>query len=127
MPEAKTWSPDAPNLYRCRVTAQGFRRRGRAVRLPQFPPRSAGGKLPEAMFLLNGQPVFLRGTNIQGFNAYWYWGQTDQLLDALLLLKAGNFNTVRSCQHVEFSEVREQMDRLGIMSKQDQGGGYRGR
>jgi len=76
--------------------------------------------------LLNGRPIYFRGTNIQGLNAYSYWGQTDKLLDALLLLKAGNFNAVRSCQHVELPAVREMMDRLGVMSEQDQGGGYQG-
>ena len=84
------------------------------------------GKLPSGMLLLNGQPVYLRGTNIQGLNAYSYWGQTERLLHALLLLKAGNFNVVRSCQHVEFPEVLECMDRVGMMSEQDQGGGYGG-
>jgi beta-mannosidase len=64
---------------------------------------------------------------LQGLNAYWYWGQTEQLLDTLLLLKAGNFNAVRSCQHVEFPEVREWFDRVGILSEQDQGGGYHGK
>ena len=44
----------------------------------------------------------------------------------MLLLKAGNFNVVRSCQHVEFPEVLECMDRVGMMSEQDQGGGYNG-
>jgi hypothetical protein len=83
-------------------------------------------ELPDGMFLLNGQPVFLRGSSIQGLNAYAYWGQTNELFNALLLLKAGNFNAVRSCQHVEFPEVLEWMDRVGIMSEQDQGGGYRG-
>jgi hypothetical protein len=43
-----------------------------------------------------------------------------------LLLKAANFNAVRSCQHVEFPGVLEYMDRVGMMSEQDQGGGYRG-
>ncbi len=88
-------------------------------------PKIAAG-LPEGMLLLNGKPVYLRGTNIQGLNAYWYWGQTNELLDALLLLKAANFNAVRSCQHVEFPGVLEYMDRVGMMSEQDQGGGYRG-
>jgi hypothetical protein len=39
----------------------------------------------------------------------------------LLHLKAANFNAVRSCQHVCFPEVRELLDRFGILSQQDQG------
>jgi hypothetical protein len=41
------------------------------------------------------------------------------------MLKAGHFNSFRACQHVQMPEVREMLDRLGIMSQQDQGaGGY---
>ena len=145
MPEAQVWSPDTPNLYRCRVTARNAGGQSDAkdvlfgcrnftlVNRSEKPahgrtpgPRAERGDLPNGMLLLNGKPVFLRGTNIQGLNAYAYWGQTEELLHTVLLLKAGNFNIVRSCQHVEFPEVRECYDRLGMMSEQDQGGGYRG-
>ena len=71
MPEAKTWSPTAPNLYRCRVTVQDSDAKDALFGCRSFRLAPPGGKLPEAMFLLNGQPVYLRGTNIQGFNAYW--------------------------------------------------------
>jgi len=82
-------------------------------------------RFPNGMLLLNGKPCYLRGTNVQGFNAYAYWGQTDKLIDAVLMLKAGHFNAIRVCQHVQMPEVREILDRLGIMSQQDQGaGGY---
>jgi len=126
MPEAKVWSPETPNLYRCRVTAKDSDAKDVLMGCRSFSLAHGRQDLPEGMFLLNGRPLYLRGTNIQGLNAYWYWGQTDQLLHTLLLLKAGNFNVVRSCQHVEFPEVREWMDRVGMMSEQDQGGGYRG-
>jgi hypothetical protein len=80
------------------------------------------GELASGMFLLNGKPCYLRGTNTHGLNCYSYWGKSDELLNALLLLKAANFNSTRVNQHVDFPEVRELMDRLGIMSQQDQGG-----
>jgi len=89
-------------------------------------PLALPSPLPNGMLVLNGKPIYLRGTNVQGFNAYSYWGQNQELLHAMLLLKAGNFNIVRSCQHVEFPEVLEMMDRVGLLSEQDQGGGYRG-
>ncbi|MCX7045933.1 MAG: discoidin domain-containing protein [Candidatus Sumerlaeota bacterium] len=84
------------------------------------------GELPNGMLMLNGKPVYLRGTNVAGLNCYSYWGEREELLHTLLLLKAGNFNIVRNCQHVQFPEVREMFDRAGMMSEQDQGGGYRG-
>ncbi len=132
MPAARIWSSEAPNLYRGRVTV---RKNGAILDAKDvlFGCRSftlaqhrKSPSLPDGMFLLNDRPIYLRGTNIQGLNAYWYWGQTEQLLHAILLLRAGNFNAVRSCQHVEFPEVREWLDRLGMMSEQDQGGGYNG-
>jgi len=95
-------------------------------KLEYRPPAMPATSPRPGQFVLNGKPVYLRGSNIQGFNLYAYWGQTNELLDALLLLKAANFNAVRSCQHVEFPEVLEWMDRTGMMSEQDQGGGYRG-
>ncbi len=126
MPEAKVWSPETPNLYRCRVTVKDSDAKDVLFGCRSFSIVHGKQALPEGMFLLNGKPLYLRGTNIQGLNAYSYWGQNDQLFHALLLLKAGNFNAVRSCQHVEFPEVREWMDRVGMMSEQDQGGGYNG-
>ncbi|MGO8750864.1 MAG: glycoside hydrolase family 2 TIM barrel-domain containing protein [Thermoguttaceae bacterium] len=135
MPGAKVWLPETPNLYRCRVTVKdsdakdvlfGCRSFTLCTKRADESPAASPAAVPEGMFLLNGKPVYLRGTNIQGVNAYWYWGQSDELFHALLLLKAGNFNAVRSCQHVEFPEILEWMDRVGMMSEQDQGGGYQG-
>ncbi|MBN2023574.1 MAG: hypothetical protein JW809_12385 [Pirellulales bacterium] len=130
VPEAMLWSPDAPNLYRCRVTIE---RAGETVdgkdalfgyrSLAMVSPQNPREGLQEGTLLLNGRPIFLRGTSVNGLNELAYWGQTDQLLDVLLMLKAAHFNAVRSCQHVCGPEVRELMDRLGIMSEQDQGGG----
>ena len=75
--------------------------------------------------MLNGRPLYLRGTNIQGLNALWYW-QQHRLTDIILMIKAGNFNAVRSDQHVCYPEVRELLDRLGMMSEQDQPSGGNG-
>ncbi len=130
MPEAKLWSPQSPRLYRCRVIVRrdkqvidakdvlfGYRSFSIVSRKNPYPG------LPDGMFLLNGRPIFLRGTSVQGLNALSYWNERDKLVDCILMLKAANFNAVRVCQHVSFPEVRELFDRLGIMSEQDQGGG----
>jgi beta-mannosidase len=134
MPGAKCWSPDEPALYRCRVSLRDgdrvvdvrdvlFGCRSFAL-VTNRNPRAG---LPEGLFLLNGTPVFLRGTNVSpALNLFWYWNQTEKLVDTVLLLKAANFNAIRACQHVHYPEVRELLDRLGMMSEQDQGGGRNG-
>jgi len=130
-PGAKWWWPTEPNLYRCRVILRdgqkvvdsrdvlfGFRSFGLVSKDKPLPDH------PQGRFLLNGRPLFLRGTNISAaFNGYWYWNEPENLLAATLMLKAANFNAVRSCQYVCFPEVRELFDRLGILSQQDQGHG----
>ena len=138
MPGAKTWSPEAPNLYRCRVIcrvnlvpdpsyegeiidAQDVLIGSRSFDLVSKQRPREG--FPEGMFLLNGKPLYLRGTNIQGLNALVLWKESDRLMDAALMLKAANFNAVRACQFVCFPEIRELFDRLGILSEQDQGSG----
>lgn len=124
------WSPDSPRLHRCRVTvtpAAGCATHddvligARTFALVTASEAARNPDHPEGMFLLDGRPVFLRGTNIQGLNALWLWGEHERLLEVLLHLKAANFNAVRACQHVCFPEVLELMDRLGIFSQQDAG------
>ena len=130
MPEAKPWTPATPYLYRCRVSIFDGRRlvdakdvlfgcRSFTIVSRQHPCEG----LPEGMFLLNGKPLYLRGTNFQGLNVPWYWGQQDRLVDMILMVKAANFNAIRSDQYVCYAEVRELLDRLGMMSQQDQGSG----
>lgn len=128
MSNAKRWTPDTPYLYRCRVTLKNGRKKIDSYDVlfgyrsfSMVSEKNPKEGLPPGMFLLNDQPIFLRGTNIQGMNALWYWGENDKLMDLMLMLKAANFNAVRSCQHVQYPEVRELQDRLGIMSQQDQG------
>ena len=61
-------------------------------------PAMARPGLREGIFLLNGQPVFLRGADVSpSLNAFWYWRQQDKLLDAVLMAKAANFNAIRAC------------------------------
>ncbi len=74
---------------------------------------------------LNSEPFFPIGIYAYSCQPGDGRFRTDQLIDAVLLLKAGHFNAIRACQHVQMPEVREILDRLGIMSQQDQGaGGY---
>jgi beta-mannosidase len=129
-PGIAAWTLDQPRLYRCVATVTPATGRTEA-RSALFGARSfhivtAASKakfqgLEEGAFILNGEPFFLRGANVQGLNALWLWGERQQLTDVLLHLKAANFAGVRSCQHACFPEVLELMDRLGVLSQQDQG------
>ena len=129
MPGARLWSPATPYLYRCRVSLIGagaqrldaqdvlFGYRSFSM-VSERAPREG---LQPGTLLLNGKPVFLRGTCTQGENALAMWGEKETLLDVFLMLKAANMNALRSIQHVQFPEIRELLDRLGIMSQQDAG------
>ena len=126
-PDAHWWWPREPYLYRCRVklldgkktvdvkdTLFGFRE----AHLVSANKPEAG--LQEGMFVLNGQPVFLRGATLNSANLAWYWGEHERLIDIALLTKVGNFNIVRNNQNIAFPEVLDIYDRLGIMSQQEQ-------
>ncbi|HOF86756.1 MAG TPA: beta galactosidase jelly roll domain-containing protein [Armatimonadota bacterium] len=129
MPNARLWQPTDPCLYRCRVTIRdgntivdardvlfGYRSFRLLTAEEQRPD------LPEGALLLNDQPMYLRGAgDSSALNAFWYWRQDDKLLDAVLMFKAANFNAVRSNEHVQFAEVRELMDRVGLLTEQDNG------
>ncbi|MBE0653798.1 MAG: hypothetical protein IH594_08365, partial [Bacteroidales bacterium] len=129
VPKARLWTTDTPFLYRCRAWIMegenildakdvlfGYRS---FEMVSELNPRK---NEPAGRFILNGKPIYLRGTNVQGFNLLAHWNKKEELLDLLYKLKAANFNAIRSCQHVQYREVRELMDRVGIMSQQDQGG-----
>jgi len=133
MPGAKMWQPTDPCLYRCRVTIREGHKTIDAqdvlFGVRSFTLTGAGNVVPnrpDGQFLLNDHPVYLRGADVSpALNAFWYWRQQDKLLDAVLMLKAANFNALRACEHIQFAEVRELLDRLGMMSEQDiVGAGY---
>jgi beta-mannosidase len=146
-PGLREWTLDIPCLYCCVATVRSVRDPGEQEGANRHSPKPTlsqpdtrsilfgarsfhlltaadRARLPgfqEGTFLLNGKPFFLRGANIQGLNALWLWGDREHLLDVLLYLKAANFVGVRSCQHVCFPEVLDLLDRLGVLSQQDQG------
>jgi len=128
-PKAQTWWPSEPSLYRARVTLRDHEKTIAAhdalfgFREVSF--AASGSAFAEGQLLLNGQPVFLRGTSVGGItNLSIVNGQSDRVLRIGLLLKAANFNALRNNQHVAFPEVMEIFDRLGLLSQQEQGSGY---
>jgi len=129
--DARTWSPQSPYLYRCRVVlrdasgvidAKDILFGYRSFSVASLEDSQDSGEIPGTLYL-NNKPIFLRGAGIEGEDMWWYWGQDEKLINCLLMLKIANFNMVRACEYTCFPEVREYMDRLGIMSQQDQGYG----
>ena len=127
MPGARAWQPADPCLYCCRVIIRDGERTVDARDI-LFGCRSftlvksaeASPSRPEGMFLLNGQPIYLRGADVSAaLNAFWYLRQPDKLLDAVLMMKAAHCNALRACEHIQFAEVRELLDRTGMLSEQD--------
>lgn len=119
-PEARLWSQETPRLYRCRVS---LRRDGRLLDAADalFGFRTiaiATGEqagIRRGQFVLNGQPIFLRGACLQYLNVSFLWGEPETAIKTLLMMKAAHFNFMRNIQHIPWPETLELQDRLGFL------------
>lgn len=124
MPDARRWSPEEPWMYNLQVTldADGVHDRAetefgfRSFQLDESPgPDGRRGR-----FLLNGQPIRLRGANTMGHEQQCvFQGNLDQLRDDILLAKLANMNFLRFTQRPVEPEVYRMCDRLGMMAQTD--------
>lgn len=116
------WSPDAPYLYQIQVElvadGQVCDRRCRQFGLRSFVQDTEGDR--KGMFYLNGQKIRLRGANTMGFEQQDVLrGDTDQLIDDILLAKICNMNFLRLTQRPVQEQVYEYCDKLGMMTQTD--------
>ena len=108
-----------------RRSAVGGRQRC-ALRLPIVHDRLQAASAHRAAgryVLANGTPLVSAGHEHPGTERPLVLERARSAVDIDPDVKAGNFNAVRSDQHVCYPEVRELLDRLGMMSEQDQGSG----
>ncbi len=120
----RLWSPDTPWMYALQVC---LRANGQADRhYTEFGMREFHlDESPDAhgmrgRFMLNGEPIRLRGANTMGHEQQCVLrGDLDQLRDDILLAKLANMNFLRFTQRPVEGEVYRMCDRLGILTQTD--------
>jgi len=118
----RLWSPDEPWLYRVCVDVYAD---GKFcdTKSSHFGVRSFvqdTESTPKGMFYLNGKKIRLRGANTMGFEQLDVLrGDTDQLIDDILLAKICNMNFLRLTQRPVQKTVYDYCDMLGMMTQTD--------
>jgi hypothetical protein len=135
MTDYRLWSQQTPYLYTLRAeiaplesAAAPLENVAKPGSQPDWKDAAFGmrkfhmdtGQEPKGTLLLNNQPVFLRGCNTMGFEQRSIMKHTpEQLIEDVLLLKAGHFNYLRITQRPVQSEVYEILDALGMLHQCD--------
>lgn len=125
IPNAKLWSPDAPNLYDIKVELLGDD--GKTVdEVASYAAMREFGKVADAngnlRFTLNGKPIFHWGPLDQG---WWPDGLLTPPSDAAMrsdieFLKKAGFNMIRKHIKIEPRRYYTHCDRIGMLMWQDQ-------
>lgn len=119
----RTWSAEAPNLYKVIMTLKengqvtevvpynvGFRR----IEIKPLEGQTINGR-PVICFFFNGQPIKLKGVNIHEHNPKTGHYVTEDLMRRdLELMKQNNLNTVRLCHYPQDRRFYELCDEYGL-------------
>ena len=109
LPQAQSWAPEHPRLYRCRVLFGGdYRETTFGFRTAEF---KADG------FYLNGKKTFLRGLNRHQSWPYVGYAVPERLQreDARILKEELQCNAVRTSHYPQSPWFLDACDRLGLM------------
>ena len=123
LPEVKTWSSEAPNLYRLVMSIEqdgkvseyvpqnvGFRR----IEIKTLDEKSPSGRAVTAL-LINGKPIKFKGVNIHEHNPATGHYVTEELMRKdFELMKLNNINAVRTCHYPQDRRFYELCDEYGI-------------
>ena len=110
VPSVKSWSPDEPNLYICRVELENG-----AVREVRFGFRTC--QFRSDGFYLNGEKLFFRGLNRHQCYPYIGYAAPDSLQreDARILKEELCCNAVRTSHYPQSQAFIDECDRLGLL------------
>ena len=123
LPGVKTWTSEAPNLYKLVMTVKengkvneiipfnvGFRR----IEIKPIEQLAGNGK-PYVCLFINGQPLKLKGVNIHEHNPATGHYMTEELMRKdFELMKQHNLNTVRLCHYPQDRRFYELWDEYGL-------------
>lgn len=115
------WTSETPNLYKLMITTKidnkinevipysiGFRR------IEIKPIKDANGRT-NPLFLVNGQPIKLKGVNIHETNpATGHYVTEDLIVKDFTLMKLNNLNSVRLSHYPQSRRFYELCDKYGI-------------
>ena len=121
--EVKTWSSEAPNLYKLVMSIEqdgkvseyvpqnvGFRR----IEIKTLDEKSPSGRAVTAL-LINGKPIKFKGVNIHEHNPATGHYMTEELMRKdFELMKLNNINAVRTCHYPQDRRFYELCDEYGI-------------
>lgn len=123
LPDVKTWTSEAPNLYKLVMTVKengvvsevvpfnvGFRR----IEIKEIEQKSANGN-NYTVLLINGQPLKMKGVNIHEHDPETGHYITEELMRKdFELMKRANINTVRLCHYPQDRRFYELCDEYGL-------------
>lgn len=123
IPDVKTWTSEAPNLYRLYISLKedgrttevipqrvGFRR----IEIKETELKSPNGRAC-TLLLVNGQPLKLKGVNIHEHNPETGHYVTEDLMRRdFELMKQANINSVRLCHYPQDRRFYDLCDELGF-------------
>ncbi len=123
LPNVKTWTSEAPNLYKLLITLKqgdvvtevvpyniGFRR----IEIKEIDQIAKNGK-PYTVLLVNGQPIKLKGVNVHEHNEKTGHYMTEELLRRdFELMKQNNINSVRLSHYPQDRRFYEMCDEYGL-------------
>lgn len=123
IPSVKTWTSEAPNLYKLVMTVKengkitevvpfnvGFRR----IEIKPMERLAENGK-PYVVLLINGQPIKLKGVNIHEHDeSTGHYVSEELMRKDFELMKQNNLNTVRLCHYPQDRRFYELCDEYGL-------------
>lgn len=123
LPNVNTWTSESPYLYKMLMTVKennqvvevvpfnvGFRR----IEIKEIDQLAENGK-PYTCFLVNGQPIKLKGVNIHEHNPLTgHYVTEDIMRKDFELMKQNNLNSVRLCHYPQDRKFYELCDEYGL-------------
>ncbi len=100
----KLWTAETPNLYTLELTCGeqkitmpiGFRK----VEIKKMPVEIGGKQVEAAQFLVNGQPVLIKGVNRHETDPITgHYITEERMIEDIKLMKQNNFNAVRNSHY----------------------------
>ncbi|MBR1969450.1 MAG: hypothetical protein IKA17_03740 [Clostridia bacterium] len=122
MKNAKLWELETPYLYNIQasvvVDGEVTDSKSQHFGMREF-TQDIDSEI-KGMFYLNGRKIRLRGANTMGFEQQDVMrGDTEQLIEDILLAKICNMNFLRLTQRPVQDKVYEYCDKLGLMTQSD--------